>query len=147
MADDMVGKRIGRLTVMYQVPAPEGSKRRDTWWHCKCDCGNEIDRPRNNIGIGKTTSCGCYAREVHRAIAHRRKMPVDDKSYVQNNTRTLTYESVCPECKKTFERLTAEWGWKIKDKRYCSYKCMRAVENRENEKKRRMENARKDKKA
>ena len=28
-------------------------------WHCKCDCGNEIDARQSNLQNGWTRSCGC----------------------------------------------------------------------------------------
>ena len=38
-------------------------------WHCKCDCGNEIDVRSWNLTSGKSTSCGCSrsitAREIN----------------------------------------------------------------------------------
>lgn len=46
----------------------------------------------------------------------------------------------CPECGKEYMRTcdVEEWGWRLKDKNYCSYKCMRVAERRmlENKKKR-----------
>lgn len=29
------------------------------YWHCKCDCGNEVDVLLTNLQSGNTTSCGC----------------------------------------------------------------------------------------
>ena len=63
---DMTGARVGRLTIMYDIPSPPGVHE-GRWWHCKCDCGNEIDVPRKRLrhtGRGsKTRSCGCLSKE------------------------------------------------------------------------------------
>ena len=53
---DLTGQKFGKLTVLYR----NGS----TWnngaiWHCKCDCGNEIDVTNNHLITGNTQSCGC----------------------------------------------------------------------------------------
>lgn len=34
----------------------------------------------------------------------------------------------CRWCGKKFERPTDEWGWKLGDKHYCTYTCMRNAE-------------------
>lgn len=57
---DLVGKRFGKLTVLYQAPdhiSKNGNKR--VVWHCKCDCGNELDVMALNLTRNHTTSCGC----------------------------------------------------------------------------------------
>ncbi len=44
---DITGRRFGRLTAQYST------KKRDTKgfviWHCRCDCGNEINVSYNNL--------------------------------------------------------------------------------------------------
>lgn len=62
--------RFGRLTVVREgtpVPTPNGRKRR--YVLCKCDCGGEVEVIYGSLLRGRTTSCGCYSAEVHRAIA------------------------------------------------------------------------------
>lgn len=58
--EDLTGKRFGRLTVLYRT----NKVGELTKWHCKCDCGNELDVFAGNLKKGNhTTSCGCYAKE------------------------------------------------------------------------------------
>ena len=45
-------------------------------------------------------------------------------------TKCLTLESKCEECGKRFEHQSGDWGYKIGEKKYCSFKCMRAAEMR-----------------
>lgn len=53
---DLTNQRFGKLTVMYDTKV---RKQGNIVWHCKCDCGNEIDvRGKSLIG-GETQSCGC----------------------------------------------------------------------------------------
>lgn len=58
---DIKGKRYGHLTAEYIT------ERRDAKgsaiWHCKCDCGKEVDISYNKLLYTKRTSCGCQKRE------------------------------------------------------------------------------------
>ena len=55
---DLTGKEFGKLTVMFEIPERKNSK---IMWHCKCECGNEV----NIMGCSltktnhPTRSCGC----------------------------------------------------------------------------------------
>lgn len=60
---DWTGKRVGRLTVIKEMPRPEGE--RQTLWHVRCDCGVEkFSVMSSSLKSNKTTSCGCYRKEV-----------------------------------------------------------------------------------
>lgn len=50
-----IGKRFGMLTVTDYVGKENGFHI----WHCKCDCGNEIDARQSNLQNNWTKSCGC----------------------------------------------------------------------------------------
>lgn len=54
------GTVFGRLTVMYESPI---RKNRAVCYHCKCECGNEVDVRSISLRNGDTKSCGCYSRE------------------------------------------------------------------------------------
>lgn len=55
--------RFGKLIALYPT-----DKRQDRCivWHCKCDCGNEIDVKSTSLTSGNTKSCGCLSRETSR---------------------------------------------------------------------------------
>lgn len=57
---DETGNKYGRLTVLYRA---ENSKDGKIKWHCKCDCGNEVDIRGTDLRNGKTISCGCFKNE------------------------------------------------------------------------------------
>jgi len=57
---DLKGQRFGRLLVLYDTGE---RKHRNVVWHCRCDCGNEVDIRGCSLTSGNTTSCGCYNRE------------------------------------------------------------------------------------
>ena len=47
---DITGQRFGRLTAQY--PLPERDASGSTVWHCRCDCGGEIDAPLHQLTAG-----------------------------------------------------------------------------------------------
>lgn len=54
---DLTGKKFGRLTPQYYI---KGGK-----WHCKCECGNEVDVDTRNLSSGHTKSCGCLNKDIN----------------------------------------------------------------------------------
>lgn len=60
----MTGKKIGKWTVQYRTEDryTKGGYRR-TFWHCKCDCGNEKDVASNILLSGQSQSCGCLHKD------------------------------------------------------------------------------------
>ena len=57
---DITGKRFGRLVALRGVYI----KYKKTKWWCLCDCGEKKKILLDSLLRGKTTSCGCYRREV-----------------------------------------------------------------------------------
>lgn len=59
--DAFIGKKFGRLTV-------EKKNGRNKWgtqmYDYLCECGNRINTDKSSVKNGRTTSCGCYAKEV-----------------------------------------------------------------------------------
>lgn len=53
---DITGKHFGRLTVLERVVHPH---RADSFWRCRCECGNEAIVSGYKMRIGHTQSCGC----------------------------------------------------------------------------------------
>lgn len=58
---DLTGQRFGKLTV---ISVAENHGRRSAW-HCKCDCGKEVDVITESLRSGNTKSCGCTHGENH----------------------------------------------------------------------------------
>ena len=68
---DLTGQKYHKLTVLHRVEdriTPGGYK--DTMWHCRCDCGNEVDvssqalRKKHHA----TKSCGCLCNGGKKGI-------------------------------------------------------------------------------
>lgn len=54
---DITGQKFEMLTALY--PIRDRKDRRSVVWHCRCDCGNEIDVMYNNLVHCNMKSCGC----------------------------------------------------------------------------------------
>ena len=70
---DLSGQRFGELTVLYRLPnriTPSGQNIR--MWHCKCDCGNEIDVSAQRLKNG-LISCGCIKEKKRQSLAEQKK--------------------------------------------------------------------------
>ncbi|MDF2790656.1 MAG: pathosis-related transcriptional factor/ERF, DNA-binding [Neobacillus sp.] len=53
---DLTGRKFGKLSVVSCLGTIKGNIK----WHCKCECGNEVDVFGHNLKKKITTSCGCY---------------------------------------------------------------------------------------
>lgn len=68
-ANNLIGKKFGRLTVLYRCNPPDHVKKRDqTYWVCKCECGNYIQVRTGALVTNGVQSCGCLHSEVARQI-------------------------------------------------------------------------------
>lgn len=94
---DLTGKQFCYLTPLYYI---KGGK-----WHCKCQCGNEIDVDTRNLNSGHTKSCGCLKTET--------KNVLDMNNYEDNNLKVITragsdeqqvalWECLCKHCGNIF---------------------------------------------
>ena len=66
---DLTGSKFGKWTVIKYV---ETAKRRQTFWECKCECGNSKVVSSNSLRNG-SKSCGCIKKAY--ACKHLRKDP------------------------------------------------------------------------
>lgn len=58
---DIAGKKFNRLTALH--PTEKRTSRGSVIWHCKCECGNEVDVSYNSLAYGNMMSCGCQKKE------------------------------------------------------------------------------------
>jgi len=63
---DITGQRFGRLTAIY--PTGESNRFGSRMWHCRCDCGTELDLAYNELAHTPRQSCGCQKREHARRL-------------------------------------------------------------------------------
>lgn len=117
---DITGERFGRLTVTGKAYV----KNLTTYWHCKCDCGNEVDVCTSNLKNGSTMSCGCLQREKikNRMTTHGKTKTrlyriwarMKNRCYCKNNSAYSDYGGrgiiVCDEWRNDFD---AFYDWAI----------------------------------
>ena len=72
---DITGQRFGRLVALYPTESRGSGK---TFWHCRCDCGKELDVNTMSLLRGLTQNCGCQNQEQN-AKMH-------DHMHYQDNT-------------------------------------------------------------
>lgn len=65
---DRTGHKLGRLTVMSFSHLDKGS---NACWKCKCKCGNKTVVQGSNLNPGRTSSCGCLAKEITRKRSYK----------------------------------------------------------------------------
>lgn len=77
----MIGKRFGRWVVT-AVGAPQVFPTKTVpRWHCVCDCGTERLVTAVSLKNGRSSSCGCYNREVS-SDTHRRHGMTNSPEYI-----------------------------------------------------------------
>lgn len=58
---DITGQRFRVLTALYSTD--ERDAKGSVIWHCRCDCGNEVDVSYNTLMYSNIQSCGCKKKE------------------------------------------------------------------------------------
>jgi hypothetical protein len=97
---DLRGQKFGRLTVISRAETDEVRKTR---FLCRCQCGSEKAILASSLRSGRTTSCGCLARELssQRSKTHGEttgtKITVEYRAYSEakkrcNNPNSKEYQ-------------------------------------------------------
>lgn len=89
---DLTGQRFGRLTVI--CPAENKYEYAASTWHCRCDCGKELDVYSGSLLRGMTKSCGCWNYE------QQAKMHEHMDLHYQNDTCLEILERSCADTGK-----------------------------------------------
>lgn len=90
---DIADRAFEHLTAKYIVKREKGT----VYWHCICDCGNEVDISYNDLVYSNRKSCGCKKEEheqnLGRLLTHidgtsldmikSKKLPTDNTSGVK----------------------------------------------------------------
>ena len=88
---NIAGRQVGRLVVLY--PTDSRDYKGSVIWHCRCECGNEVDVSYDRLTYGRYVSCGCRKRE-HQSTVSENLTFVDNtclewlekRKYRQDNT-------------------------------------------------------------
>jgi hypothetical protein len=117
---DLTGQKFGRLEVLRYS---HSNKNYDSFWECKCDCGNTVVVRGADIKSGHTQSCGCLQRETTAQISKTHGMEGTRiyriwrgmilRCYNPSQTRYPLYGgrgiTVCDEWRNSFEAFY-EWA-------------------------------------
>ena len=86
-------RRFGRLTVVRR----SGSRRGKALWVCECDCLTQTLVTSDQLVSGKTSSCGCVARESMAAIS---KVHSTVHGHNKKGAPSRTYNTWCGMLKR-----------------------------------------------
>lgn len=74
----LVGEKFGRLVVIKEVSKPDNKKKNETYWLCKCDCGNEKICGRSELISDNVNSCGCLREELNKQSRKQNRFVIMD---------------------------------------------------------------------
>lgn len=63
MRKDITGQKFGKLTAI-ALNEEKTKEKKFSIWHCKCECGNEVDVYLGNLTRLHTRSCGCLYKDI-----------------------------------------------------------------------------------
>ena len=96
---NLMGQRFGRLTVLSITEKRTSS--RGIIWHCRCDCGKELDVASDRLLLGQQ-SCGCLQREKIAQLGRERGKDLTGQRfgkllvlYLLNDTEHRTWHCKC----------------------------------------------------
>lgn len=116
--ENLIGQKFNKLTVMNYVGLTGGGQKKKYGvhkgyhtWHCKCECGKEIDVREVKLKSGYTKSCGCLRGHFLKTHQPSWTLPKGEAArntllcaYRKNaKTRGLTFEL----SKEEFTKLTS----------------------------------------
>lgn len=107
--DDLTSKRFGKLTVVNLAYI----KNNTAYWHCICDCGNEVDIRGADLINSHTSSCGCALSigelNIMNLLNNSNITYLHNKGYfkdlVSENDVMLRYDFIILDNNKTVVRL------------------------------------------
>jgi hypothetical protein len=93
---DITGMRFGKLVAVAPVNPPQ---KGGTVWHCRCDCGGEIDAPLRQLTSGYRKSCGCMSHPPLKNLVGKRFGLLTVLAYDGKRDRMHRWRCLC-DCGK-----------------------------------------------
>ncbi len=96
-AKDLTNKRFHKLIALYPLEKRQNGK---ILWHCKCDCGKEIDVASSSLINENTKSCGCIKKETSYFVKNKSNLVGQKFGHllVLEETNQRQYEKVVWKC-------------------------------------------------
>ncbi|MCD8341889.1 MAG: hypothetical protein LUC87_07015 [Clostridiales bacterium] len=63
---DITGQRFRMLTALY--PTEKRDRNSTVVWHCRCDCGREVDVSYEDLMYSQIISCGCRKKAAEQQL-------------------------------------------------------------------------------
>lgn len=82
---DRTNVKYGRLIALSPTKKRKGT---NIIWHCRCDCGKQIDVAGNLLGKA-VFSCGCLRKEIAKEKSEKRIIDLTNKQF--GNLKVLSY--------------------------------------------------------
>lgn len=95
---DITGLRFGKLIAEYPV---DGGGYGETIWHCRCDCGGEVDAPLHQLTAGYRKSCGCLSHPPLKDFIGKRFGRLTVTEYAGKRAGMHRWKCVCDCGKET----------------------------------------------
>ncbi len=99
---DITGQRFGKLTALY--PTEKRGSGGSMIWHCKCDCGGEVDAPLHQLTAGYRKSCGCLGNPPVKDIIGKQFGDLTVTAYDGNREGTYFWRCRCKCGRETVVR-------------------------------------------
>lgn len=96
---DLSGKKFGRWTVLSKAE----KRNSHIYWNCICDCGVERVVLAQNLLSRRSTSCGCYNREISVEVTRKRNFR-DYDTHTKLYTTWLNMKARCSERGDQYKR-------------------------------------------
>lgn len=118
---DLTGQRFNKLLVLKFVKSEKYIlNKKNYFWLCKCDCGNEKIIPTYNLVGNGVKSCGCGKKEGYRINSERlRKLHQKELGIAAFNALYLNYKKSANLRKLCFDLNKEEF--KILTQQNCFY--------------------------
>lgn len=88
---NLTGHQYGRLTVTCEAP----QRGKQKYWHCVCECKNELEVAANNLRSGSVVSCGCIRRKHDLAGQRIGEWTVLSRSDRKGTNRDSYWNCIC----------------------------------------------------
>jgi hypothetical protein len=125
---DISGRRFGFLVAKHPIQRVPGTKK-ELYWLCRCDCGNEKKVPSRALFSGKSKSCGCMSKALasESIKKHGQYKSREYGSWCAMKQRCLNPDSkhfrrygergigICNQWIDSFEQFLADMGRRPKD--------------------------------
>lgn len=130
-AEEMIGKRFGRLVVeSYELKARKSNpNKREIYYTCKCDCGGSTVTVRRNLESGISQSCGCLSKEAMQSYINSIKIDLTGKKFgkltvIQQSKEHGSHGQAKWECQCDCGSKIVAWGQSLRERRTPSCGCL-----------------------